>query len=57
MRDRILGTLVVFFLLASAGGVLSGCGTCGGPDTRCYTYDDGETLCYDREPCEEEEEE
>ena len=56
MSNRILATLVVFFWLVSAGGVLQGCGTCGGPDTRCYTYKNGETLCYDQEPCEEEEE-
>jgi hypothetical protein len=32
------------FVIIVASVILSGCGAYG--DERCFTYDDGETICY-----------
>lgn len=36
--------LLVAFAILLAGTLLSGCGEYG--DEQCFTYDDGETICY-----------
>ena len=48
------GILFASFLILFAGIIMSGCGGCGYGDEHCYTYDDGETICYDQPACDDE---
>lgn len=48
------GIVFVAFVILFTGVMLSGCGGCGYGDQQCFTYPDGETICYDQEPCSDE---
>lgn len=57
LARRICFLLMVAFLAMLLGTLASGCGACGPGDLQCYTYSNGQTICYEQDHCDEEEEE
>ena len=48
---QLIRLFIIIFMIAFSG-LIAGCG-CGGP-TECFTYDNGQTNCYEPTACPED---